>query len=48
MAPVRAALAGRAGGADFVHDPGAALHEDLRPDARAIGDGFGRAARMGG
>jgi hypothetical protein len=29
-------------------DPGAALHEDLRPDARAIGDGLGRAARMGG
>jgi len=36
------------GAADFVHDPGAALHEELRPDARAIGDGFGRAAPMGG
>ena len=32
----------------FVHDPRAALHEDLRALARAIGDGFGRAARMGG
>jgi hypothetical protein len=29
------------------YDPGAALHEDLRPDLRAIGDGLGRAARMG-
>ena len=28
--------------------PVLALHEDLRPDARAIGDGLGRAARMGG
>jgi hypothetical protein len=37
-----------AGAADFVHDPGAALHEDLWPDARAIGDGLGRAARMAG
>src|SRR5712691_5855450 len=26
----------------------AALHEDLWPDARATGDGLGRAARMGG
>jgi hypothetical protein len=34
--------------ADFVHDPGVALHEDLRTLARAIGDGLGRAARMGG
>ena len=34
--------------ADFVQDPGAALYEHLRPDARAIGDGLGRAARMGG
>jgi hypothetical protein len=25
-----------------------ALHEDLWPDARAIGDGIGRAARMHG
>jgi hypothetical protein len=48
MAPGRPALAGRPGGADFVHDPGIALHEDLWPDARAIGDGLGRAARMGG
>jgi hypothetical protein len=49
MAPGRPALAGaRPGGADFVHDPGAALHEDLWLDARAIGDGFRRAARMGG
>ena len=30
------------------HDPGIALHEDLWPDARATGDGLGRAARMGG
>jgi hypothetical protein len=36
------------GAADFVHDPGAALHEDLRPDTRAIGDGLGRAAQMCG
>src|ERR1700730_19350213 len=36
------------GAADFVYDPGIALHEDLWPDARAIGDGLGRAARMGG
>jgi hypothetical protein len=28
--------------------PGAALHEDLWPDARAIGEGLGRAARMEG
>src|SRR5216683_3232439 len=34
--------------ADSVHDPGIVLHEDLWPDARAIGDGLGRAARMGG
>src|SRR5215813_11677809 len=33
--------------ADFVHDPGAALHEDLWALARATGDGLGRAARMG-
>ena len=45
--PVRAALWAN-GAADFVHDPGIALHEDLWPDARAIGDGLGRAARMGG
>ena len=45
--PVRAALWAD-GAADFVHDPGIALHEDLWPDARAIGDGLGRAARMGG
>ena len=44
--PVRAALWAN-GAADFVHDPGAALHEDLWPDARATGDGLGRAARMG-
>ena len=36
------------GAADLVHDPGAALHEDLWPLARATGDGLGRAARMGG
>jgi hypothetical protein len=36
------------GAADFVHDPGIALYEDLWPDARATGDGLGRAARMGG
>src|SRR5437879_303233 len=36
------------GAADFVHDSRAALHEDLWPEARAIGDGLGRAARMGG
>jgi hypothetical protein len=35
------------GVADFVHDPSAALHEDPRALARAIGDGLGRAARMG-
>ena len=34
--------------ADAVPDPGAALHEDLRRDARAAGDGRGGAARMGG
>jgi hypothetical protein len=34
--------------AHFVHDPRAALHEDLWPGARATGDGLGRAARMGG
>ncbi len=45
--PVRAALWAD-GAADFVHDPGAALHEDLWAHARAIGDGLGRAARMGG
>ena len=45
--PVRAALWAN-GAADFVHDPGIALHEDLWPDARATGDGLGRAARMGG
>ena len=45
--PVRAALWAD-GAADFVHDPGIALHEDLWPDARATGDGLGRAARMGG
>jgi acetyl-CoA acetyltransferase len=40
---------GRADGpADFVHDPGIALHEELWALARAIGDGLGRAARMGG
>ncbi len=36
------------GAADFVHDPGIALHEDLWSDARATGDGLGGAARMGG
>src|SRR5690242_4698230 len=36
------------GAADFVHDPGLALHEDLWPDARATGNGLGREARMGG
>ncbi len=45
--PVRAALWAD-GAADFVHDPGLALHEDLWPDARATGDGRGGAARMGG
>ena len=45
--PVRAALRAD-GAADFVHDPGAALHEDLRPHPRAVRDGLGRAARMGG
>jgi hypothetical protein len=34
--------------ADSVNDPRAALHEDLRPDPPTIGDGLGRAARMGG
>ena len=48
MAPGQPALAGRPGGADFGHDSGIALHEDLWPLARAIGDGLGRAARMGG
>src|SRR5271156_1052474 len=28
------------GAADFIHDPRAALHEDLWPDAGAIGDGL--------
>jgi len=45
--PVRAALWAD-GAADFVYDPGLALHEDLRTDARDLGDGLGRAARMGG
>src|SRR5271165_6208855 len=45
-AAVRAALWAD-GAADFVHDPGAALHEDLWALARATGDGLGRAARMG-
>ena len=45
--PIRAALWAK-GAADFVHGPSVALHEDLRPDARATGDGLGRAARMGG
>jgi hypothetical protein len=45
--PVRAALWAN-GAADFVHDPGIALHEDLWSLARAIVDGLGRAARMGG
>src|ERR1700730_18060224 len=45
--PVRAALWAN-GAADFVHDPGAALHEDLWLDARATGDGLSRAARVGG
>jgi hypothetical protein len=34
--------------ADFAHDSRIALHEDLWADARAIGDGLGGAARMGG
>lgn len=34
--------------ADFVHDPGAAPHEDLWPGPRATSDGLGRAARTGG
>src|SRR5947199_4954458 len=46
--PRAAGPAGRLGAADFVCDPGLALHEDVWPDARAIGDGLGRAARMGG
>jgi hypothetical protein len=45
--PVRAALWAN-GAADFVHDSGAALHEDLWPDARAIGDGLGGAAEWAG
>ena len=45
--PVRAALWAD-GAADFVHDPGIALHEDLWALARDLGDGLGRAARMGG
>ena len=32
--------------ADFVNDPRAALHEDLRPDPPTIGDGLARAARV--
>ena len=32
----------------FVHDTRIALHEDLWAQPRAIGDGLGRAARMGG
>jgi hypothetical protein len=44
---VRAALWAD-GAADFVHDPGIALHEDLWAHTQAIGDGLGRAARMGG
>jgi hypothetical protein len=39
---------GADGDAEFVYDPGIALHEDLWPDARATGDGLGRAARVGG
>src|SRR6516164_11813116 len=45
--PVRAALWAN-GAADFVYDPGIALHEDLWSDRRATGDGLGRATRMGG
>ena len=44
---VRAALWTNGTG-DFVHDPGTALREDLRPNARAVGKGLGCAARMGG
>jgi len=44
--PVRAALRAD-GAADLVHDPGPALHKDLWPDARAIGDGLGRASANG-
>jgi hypothetical protein len=36
------------GASDFVPDCPTALLEDLWPDGRAIGDGLGRAARMGG
>ena len=36
------------GAADFVHGPGIALHEDLWPDARATGDGLGRAREWAG
>src|SRR5438132_13597669 len=46
--PARSAALWANGAADFVHDPGAALHEDLWADPWAIGDGFGRAVRMGG
>jgi Thiolase C-terminal domain-like len=45
--PVRAALRAD-GAADFIHDPGLALHEDIPPDPRDLGDGLGRAARMDG
>src|SRR5271166_1411603 len=45
--PIRAALWAD-GTSDFVHGPRIALHEDLWADARAVGDGLGRAARMGG
>jgi hypothetical protein len=45
--PIRAALRAN-GAADFVYGLGAPLREDLQPDARGIGDGLGRASRMGG
>jgi len=45
--PVLPAALWANGAADFVHDPGAAVHEDLRPNARAVGNGLGPAARYG-
>jgi hypothetical protein len=46
--PVRAALRSPPGGADLFTISRAALHKDLWPDARAIGDCLGRAERMDG
>ena len=44
--PVRDAVRAD-GAADPLHDPGIALHEDLRHHRGAARDGVGRAARMG-